>query len=1618
MSTLDLSARTSSITLAYYGYGGYWNDTLGNGGEFDSSVDLIRLGSAGDRIDYMDAAQGVTVFGNGGADTLLGSVHGDSLDGGADADTLISQGGDDTLTGGAGNDVFRITGFLPEASYAEQDSGRTVTITDFQIGDRLDLAFLPVTSLADLALFGSVVGGALELSFYANDYLQTIRLNGVTSLGAADVILSGSTAIRYVYGTGGRDDIFGANGADNLDGGDGDDRVLAAGGNDNVIGQGGNDSIYGGAGSDTIQAGEGDDRVEAGEGNDSVHGDDGADSIDGGAGNDTLFGENPGMLDAIWNDTLIGGAGNDLLSGGAGEDLLTGGEGIDTFRIDAQQYSGAQLTEDTSDRVTDFTAEDRIDVSTAGISDISTLRYLLESRGSAGMTLTIWNNGYRSQLQLDGTVSDPQSLGAGNAVLSNVTEMNYIYGTEARDDQFGGRGDDMLDGAGDDDRLFGESGNDVAHGGHGKDTIFGGDGSDTLTASFGDDSVDGGAGRDQITGGEGVDSLAGGADDDVIKGDDEETNWQQAFNDTLDGGAGNDTLAGGAGDDRLTGGAGIDAFRLSFGAYWSYSGLSLAADTVDTVVDFNTSEDRIDFSEARISELETARMLLVDNAGGTASSVVVWQNGYRTILSLGTLFRAEDLTAARAVLSVDTTADYISGSAGRDDFFGGGGDDNISGLGDTDRLFGEAGNDWIDGGDGRDSVYGGAGSDTLFGQAAEDLIQAGAGLDSVEGGAGADTIDGGADADTLIGDTEVTSWNLIYHDVLTGGAGDDVLAGGGGNDTLTGGEGADAFRLAYSGEGWNTLSADTVDVVTDWTAADRIDVTEAGITEFATVQALLRVSGETTELVSYMNGYRNVLRLLNWTDLAAIGSANVVLAVNDGSDYKSGGDQADDYFGGGGDDQLSGGGGTDRLFGEAGNDSLYGGTGSDLLSGSGGSDSLDGEAGTDRLDGGVGSDDLLGGLGADTLDGGEGDDRLFGDTWTASEDDAFVYTDWALSFNDALSGGAGADTLAGQGGDDTLTGGAGADTFSMAGNRTASMIEDSVDTITDWTSEDRIDLRELGISDLETVQRLLITESGTISVLVQQNGFLNKLVLGSAATVGTLGAAHFLLSTNVSPDSITGTRSHDDLFGGRGNDALHGGTGNGRDRLFGEIGNDTLDGGAGADTLWGGAGTDELEGGDGSDMLYGGAGNDEVSGGAGSDSMYGGQGADRFVMGSWTGFIDSLNDYGRGTSNGGAVIADFSRTEEDVIDLRELGIENYTTLKTYFWKDLGDDGAIDITAYGFTQRITITGFDDLDELGREAFIFDTSKVAERYTGAIVADIVALGAGDDTATGGGGEDQLIGEGGDDSLDGGADDDTLDGGSGIDLLEGGAGDDSLAGGAGVDTLEGGAGSDTMSGGGGADTFLLSDGDDLVDGGAGRDRVVFEEAAIFDLGGPAAASAGAAVRPAPRFTSIEIFAGSGKADRMAGDGKANVFQGNGGKDVLTGRGGADKLEGGAGNDQLNGGLGKDVLTGGAGKDVFIFDTAAGRANLDRITDFNVVADTIRLDRSVYDQLATGRLAAQAFTIGAAAKDADDRIVYNGKTGMLLYDADGAGGTAAVQIAQLSAGLKLTAADFDVIL
>lgn len=177
-------------------------------------------------------------------------------------------------------------------------------------------------------------------------------------------------------------------------------------------------------------------------------------------------------------------------------------------------------------------------------------------------------------------------------------------------------------------------------------------------------------------------------------------------------------------------------------------------------------------------------------------------------------------------------------------------------------------------------------------------------------------------------------------------------------------------------------------------------------------------------------------------------------------------------------------------------------------------------------------------------------------------------------------------------------------------------------------------------------------------------------------------------------------------------------------------------------------------------------------------------------------------------------------------------------------------------------------------------------------------------------------------------------------------------------------------------------------------------------------------AAAAPPPPPPPTGGGTGTSSADVFNGTSGNDIYDGLGGADTLRGFGGNDTLKGSGGNDKIYGGLGVDTLTGGSGSDKFYFDTAPASGNVDRITDFSTVYDQIGLDNAVFTAVgADGALASGAFYKGSAAHDASDRIIYNSATGAVLYDADGTGAVAAVQIATIGTNLSVTYGDFFVV-
>jgi Ca2+-binding RTX toxin-like protein len=251
----------------------------------------------------------------------------------------------------------------------------------------------------------------------------------------------------------------------------------------------------------------------------------------------------------------------------------------------------------------------------------------------------------------------------------------------------------------------------------------------------------------------------------------------------------------------------------------------------------------------------------------------------------------------------------------------------------------------------------------------------------------------------------------------------------------------------------------------------------------------------------------------------------------------------------------------------------------------------------------------------------------------------------------------------------------------------------------------------------------------------------------------------------------------------------------------------------------------------------------------------------------------------------------------------------------------------------------------------------------------------------------------------------------GGAGTDRLYAGAGNDRLHGEYGNDILNGGTGADGMTGGLGDDVFYADNAADKVFEATNQGTDTVLTSVTYAL------SAGQHVEilgaTSPTGTGAINIAGNELAQRINGNNAANLLSGNGGNDTLFGYGG---------NDVLAGGLGNDTLTGGLGNDYFVFNTTLNAlTNVDRIADFNMSADTIRLDNAVMSGLGTtlGTLTAGKFwkSTSGLAHDADDRIIYETDTGKLFYDANGKAGGGGILFATLAPNVVLTSADFQIV-
>lgn len=246
---------------------------------------------------------------------------------------------------------------------------------------------------------------------------------------------------------------------------------------------------------------------------------------------------------------------------------------------------------------------------------------------------------------------------------------------------------------------------------------------------------------------------------------------------------------------------------------------------------------------------------------------------------------------------------------------------------------------------------------------------------------------------------------------------------------------------------------------------------------------------------SFEIGTNNAQSLIPSSGTPSVASDDDTIKGASGDDeiYGMAGDDVIDA--GSGDDEVWGNSGDDEIIGGSGRDTLKGGKGDDVIYGNNGIDELHGDSGDDTLDGGGGDDSIYGGSGDDTIMSSTGDDYIHGGSGIDTLDfsnltnrganiDLHAHEAYGRGSDEVwgieniigtkkddtligdkrdndIDGGKKDDFIRGWTGDDTLTGGDGEDTFYWRTKDVISGASEFVDTVTDFSLDDVLDLSEM-----------------------------------------------------------------------------------------------------------------------------------------------------------------------------------------------------------------------------------------------------------------------------------------------------------------------------------------------------------------------------------------------------------------------------------------------------------------------------------------------------------------------------------------------------------------------------
>ncbi len=501
----------------------------------------------------------------------------------------------------------------------------------------------------------------------------------------------------------------------------------------------------------------------------------------------------------VASESIFGSTGKDALGGGTGNDVLIGGAGNDTYVVNGGDTI-VEMVGGGIDTVNSYTAS-----------------YLLDEN-------------VENLILKTGAIN-----GTGNDLANSIT------GNNATNTLIGGGGDDRLDGGGGADGMAGGTGDDSYYVDNLGDVIteYGSQGLDSVYATVSyalSNNVENltltGTANANATGNSSDNSLIGNSGNNVIDG------GQGA--DQMIGGAGNDTYSVDNIGDTITEGknGGIDSVRSLI----SY----VLGDNIENLTLLGTSDiNGIGNSLANVITGNDGANIIDGGAGGDTMSGGKGNDTYVVESSSDLVTEAanagiDGVIASRSyVLTANVENLTLQGSAAN----GTGNDLDNTLIGNelSNALRGNGGNDILNGLAGADSMTGGDGNDTYYvdnlGDSILEYLNAGkGGVDKVFANVSY-SLGSNIENLTLTGVENISATGNSLNNILIGNDANNILDGGAGNDRLTGGLGADSFVFKTGGG---------KDVVTDFTTADFVKLSVAGVTNWASLLShATEVGGDT-----------------------------------------------------------------------------------------------------------------------------------------------------------------------------------------------------------------------------------------------------------------------------------------------------------------------------------------------------------------------------------------------------------------------------------------------------------------------------------------------------------------------------------------------------------------------------------------------------------------------------------------------------------------------------------------------------------------------------------------------------------------------------------------------------